>query len=306
MNGNAIELVSQARALLERATKPAEWKDIMRLASGAKAFLRGRDDAHAAWLAAGEIELRAKKRLADYISAQPKAKSANPKPPIGGSVADHPIYVHTLEDLGISKGWMAQEYRALAAVDPDVFETRLRDTVDAGRAPSVASVTSVSADPDYDGDSWCTPSEWIERARQVMGSIDTDPASNPGGQRVVKATTYYTKETNGLDKPWKGNVWLNPPYSTALMRAFADRVLVRDFDQAIILTNNCTDSAWWHDLARAAALHAQTKGRISFLHPKHGEAFATRQGQTFFYFGAKSERFAEVFGEACSVFWGVE
>lgn len=61
---------------------------------------------------------------------------------------------------------------------------------------------------------WYTPAKYIEAARQVMGSIDLDPASCALANETVKATTYYAKEQDGLSLPWYGNVWLNPPYSS--------------------------------------------------------------------------------------------
>ena len=48
-------------------------------------------------------------------------------------------------------------------------------------------------------------------ARQVLGSIDLDPASCATANLVVKARTFYKKDDDGLVHPWKGNVFLNPP-----------------------------------------------------------------------------------------------
>ena|SRR5260221_9060647 len=59
---------------------------------------------------------------------------------------------------------------------------------------------------------WYTPARYIEAAREVLGTIDLDPASCEIANRTVKATRYYTKQDNGLAQPWYGNVWLNPPY----------------------------------------------------------------------------------------------
>ncbi|AKU93401.1 Modification methylase Bsp6I [Labilithrix luteola] len=57
-----------------------------------------------------------------------------------------------------------------------------------------------------------TPVDLIEAARAVMGGIDLDPATTGAINAAhVKAPRYFTKETNGLDKPWHGRVLLNPP-----------------------------------------------------------------------------------------------
>ena len=63
---------------------------------------------------------------------------------------------------------------------------------------------------------WYTPPDMTEAARATMGSIDLDPCSivsNPTGARL-----FYTSETNGLDKDWFGNVWLNGPFGEGFVR----------------------------------------------------------------------------------------
>jgi hypothetical protein len=61
---------------------------------------------------------------------------------------------------------------------------------------------------------WYTPKIYIEAARDVMGSIDLDPASSEMANEIVKATRYITQDDipDGLSQNWEGNVWLNPPY----------------------------------------------------------------------------------------------
>src|SRR2546427_12378186 len=79
---------------------------------------------------------------------------------------------------------------------------------------------------------WYTPSKYIEAAREVMGSIDLDPASCELANRSVKASRYYTKEDNGLMHPWWGNVWLNPPFGKTNNRsnqALFTRKLIREY-----------------------------------------------------------------------------
>lgn len=58
-----------------------------------------------------------------------------------------------------------------------------------------------------------TPRKYIEMARMVMGSINTDPASCEVANAIVNANIYYTQDDNGLWKSWYGNVWLNPPFT---------------------------------------------------------------------------------------------
>jgi hypothetical protein len=56
-----------------------------------------------------------------------------------------------------------------------------------------------------------TPWEVIKLVRRVMGKIDLDPCSDSIGNNTVLANKYYTKQQNGLKKPWRGKIFCNPP-----------------------------------------------------------------------------------------------
>ena len=56
-----------------------------------------------------------------------------------------------------------------------------------------------------------TPAAYVEAARYVLGGIDLDPASCAMANATVQAKHYYTKDDDGLDNPWHGLVYLNPP-----------------------------------------------------------------------------------------------
>jgi len=152
----------------------------------------------------------------------------------------------------------------------------------------------------FSGDNeWYTPSRYIELARDVMGTIDLDPASNDIAQATVKAATYFTAETNGLNKDWHGKVWMNPPYSRGLMPKFAAKI-VEEFDsgrctEAIVLTNNATDTAWFAALVGSASAFCFTRGRIPFESPTRKNGGGLPMGQVFTYFGPNTDRFSYVF-----------
>ena len=143
---------------------------------------------------------------------------------------------------------------------------------------------------------WYTPSDYIELAREVMGSIDLDPASTDIAQETVKAGTYYTQQTDGLTHEWSGNVWLNPPYASELITRFTEKFL-SEFERitsAIVLVNNATETEWFSKLAGIADAVCFPRGRVKFYAP-NGEIGAPLQGQALLYFGGKPEYFIEKF-----------
>lgn len=145
---------------------------------------------------------------------------------------------------------------------------------------------------------WYTPAEYADMAREVMGSIDLDPASCDEANKVVRASAYYTKEDDGLTKVWKGNLWVNPPYSRDLMPAFVEKLkqsfINGDVDSAILLSHNNTDTAWFHSLASVASAICFPKKRIKFYRGE--EIAAPTNGQAFFYLGDNAGAFADIFG----------
>lgn len=145
-------------------------------------------------------------------------------------------------------------------------------------------------------DEWYTPAEYIESAREVMGTIDLDPASNDFANRTVRASEYYTAETNGLEREWYGNVWLNPPYSTSLIKQFADKVAESNFEQAVVLVNNATETVWFRRLLEKATAIIFPTGRIRF-EKTDGAKNVPLQGQAFIYYGEQPEKFLAVFGK---------
>ncbi len=180
---------------------------------------------------------------------------------------------------------------------------------EAGLAVDIQSVgyAPISDRSNYDGDEWKTPPEWIATARLFLGQIDLDPASNDAAQQIVQASSYFNKDENGLERPWcrddgsPARVWCNPPYSTQLIKAFAQKA-IREYDErrmgeGLLLVNNCTDTGWFFDLAvRLPVMFS--RGRIRFWYDHPEDETPTRQGQTVFYFGPRVAEFYEVFGKA--------
>ena len=144
---------------------------------------------------------------------------------------------------------------------------------------------------------WYTPAEYIEAAREAMGSIDTDPASNDIANKIVKAENYYTVETNGLAHDWTGNVWMNPPYSSDLISKFVEKLKEQraNYNQAIILVNNATETQWFYEIVKIASAVCFPKSRVKFYMPD-GKTGAPLQGQAVLYVGNNTEKFISAFG----------
>lgn len=150
---------------------------------------------------------------------------------------------------------------------------------------------------------WYTPPEYIAAARAAMGGIDLDPASCEKAQQTVKAGRFYTAEDDGLSKPWKGKVWLNPPYTRGVIAAFANKAVTEikrgRVESLCMLTNAQTDASWWQSLATHSAGICLTSKRIRFQNPENSLNDRSTIGQSVFYFGDDAERFQthfQVFG----------
>lgn len=147
-------------------------------------------------------------------------------------------------------------------------------------------------------DEWYTPEKYIDLAREVMGGIDLDPASCEYAQKVVQATKFYTAEDDGLDQPWEGRVWMNPPYSKGLMDKFVLKICeeyqLGSVDEAIVLAPSCTDVKWFHKLGEVASALCLTLGRIHFYNLE-GQKNSPPTGYVFFYFGQDPTKFLEIF-----------
>jgi phage N-6-adenine-methyltransferase len=146
-------------------------------------------------------------------------------------------------------------------------------------------------------DEWYTSPEIVELAREVLGTIDLDPASCDFANKTVKAEKFYTEENSGLDKAWNGKVWCNPPYSAKLLKHFTAKFLQEykngNMSEGIMLTNSGTDTMWSVPLREG--VQAYTEGRVSFMLTDGSYKGKGSRGSCFTYLGDNPTKFIEVF-----------
>ena len=63
---------------------------------------------------------------------------------------------------------------------------------------------------EWTNDDWATPMVLVRELESEFGPFDLDPCTHA---EAAKAPKFYTKEDDGLTKPWVGRVFCNPPYS---------------------------------------------------------------------------------------------
>jgi ParB family chromosome partitioning protein len=145
---------------------------------------------------------------------------------------------------------------------------------------------------------WFTPGPIVEAARAAMGGIDLDPASCAEANRVVRASSYFTAEQNGLYESWSGRLWMNPPYASSLVSRFVGRLCESyssgTVTQACVLTNNATETKWFQHLAAHAAAMCLIGGRVRFWHPDR-DTLSPLQGQVVVYLGGRVKQFTRAF-----------
>jgi phage N-6-adenine-methyltransferase len=257
---------------------------------------------HRAQADALDIEARAKRRLADeYDAAQERGEVAKGRPK---SIPDENTSTPTTADIGISSKeiFEAREIRDAEVENPGIVRQTLDDLLDRGEEPTRAAVNrEVVNRTSFTGNNeWFTPIEHIAMARDVLGSISLDPASNGMAQTVVQADKFFTESDDGLKHEWHGTVWLNPPYTQPDISHFIDKIVEERISgrmtAGIMLTHNYTDTAWFQKAARNAEAMCFTRGRIRFISPE-GKRAAPTQGQTFFYFGDDVAAFEKAFSE---------
>lgn len=146
---------------------------------------------------------------------------------------------------------------------------------------------------------WFTPIEIIEAATECMGFIDLDPASCERANIAIGAQNYFTKEDDGLIKPWDARtVWLNHPFGRKTTPLWINKLFhefdFEHFDQACVITYAATSEKWFRPLLNhpQCFIHGRTNyiARETMLPAK-----GVSKGSVVTYLGDRTGDFAKAF-----------
>jgi len=288
----SLASISKARKALAAASKLEDVLTIRDQAEALRVYMRAAAEGLETSNAAAEIKLRAERKAGAMLACATGGRGGDRK-------SSDAMSLDLLGDLGIDKK-QSSRWQKEASVSEQDFEQYLhqclehRKEVTQSGLLKIANGTHISSSGENE---WYTPSVYVEAARAAMGSIDLDPASCDVAQETVKAAEFFTITDDGLSREWFGNVWLNPPYSKDLIGKFATKVVEESarFDQAIVLVNNATETAWFQSMARACNAICLFSGRIKFNDRTGNPANTPVQGQAALYFGENVTGFMESF-----------
>lgn len=119
-----------------------------------------------------------------------------------------------------------------------------------------------------------TDPQWFDHWSRHFGDFTLDVAAAPHN---AKCERYYTEDDNGLELPWTGRVWCNPPYSDIgawVAKAWAEWRSQVDLHLIVmLLPANRTEQRWWQEQVeprrdRGKALRVEfLPSRLRFIKP---------------------------------------
>lgn len=121
--------------------------------------------------------------------------------------------------------------------------------------------------PKMEKDEWLTPPEILEE----IGPFDLDPCS-PYKRPWDTARKHYSVYEDGLERPWEGRVWLNPPYGRETVQWM--RKIVKHNNGTALIFARTETSMFWETVWEAATGILFLKGRIYFHHASGEKARA--------------------------------
>ena len=249
---------------------------------------------------AGELRLLAEARFGEMIKQEQEAGRLASQDTGNRNLPDNVV---SLKDYGISwkessRAQKIYEHRDLISS----YVVKAMETEDLPTRSGFERMLNPAHVSFNTGENeWYTPCIYVEAARDVMGTIDTDPASSETANEIIKAKQYFTIEDDGRQQTWVGNIWMNPPYSQPLVTEFCallvEKLKNREIKQACVLVNNATETNFYQNMMGECQAVCFIKGRVKFIDQNGESTGAPLQGQTILYFGEGYQKFAKVFSQ---------
>ena len=169
---------------------------------------------------------------------------------------------------------------------------------------TTSKASSKETERTHKTDCWYSPPDIVELVMQVLGEINLDPCADDG--RHISAAEHYTKNDNGLEQPWCGKVYMNPPYSHpgVWMKKLQLEFETGNVDEVIALVPAATDTNWLSPVLKTQPV-CFWKGRIKFLGQDYQPKLSARQSHVLVYWGNNWQRFREVFEEYGVVYFPI-
>lgn len=119
-------------------------------------------------------------------------------------------------------------------------------------------------------DAWGTPQEFFDKLNDEF-HFTLDVCADETNH---KCEHYYTKEVDGLIRPWVGTVWCNPPYGRGI-GAWVKKAFYTSAcgTTVVMLLPARTDTQWFHKYINGHAEIRFVKGRLKFGGSKNAAPF---------------------------------
>ena len=121
-------------------------------------------------------------------------------------------------------------------------------------------------------DNWSTPQDFFDKLNDEF-HFTLDVCADENNH---KCEHYYTKEIDGLSRPWIGTIWCNPPYGRKIGE-WVRRALFASVagNTVVMLLPARTDTKWFHDYIynKSNTEIRFIKGRLKFGGCKNSAPF---------------------------------